>query len=297
MPEIRKAIWLSSFWLLVSSQNLFGSACCSGGSSLPAIILNDDRWAFRLASSNSFTVGDVEDDGQATWRRDSFNEQLFSLAPSFVYRWGDFWQTGLKASMQRRSLSESSHWGVGDSSLHISYEPFPLYTYSAWRPRFLMVGSLSMPTGRSSYDTTRELLKATGTGFWAPSLTFIFSKTLGDFDLLLSGEAKYQVERSFRYEKVRPGWIFNSKIGSGYSWSRFRFGITAGPTYEEKRRLLRSRVESPSKMLWDAQFDVSSLITSRVSAVLAYNDQTLLGPAWNVALERSLALSLILHGI
>jgi len=297
MMRSRKTFWLSIFYFFSLGPSLFAAACCSGGSSLPAVILNDDRWAFRLATANAFTVGDVEENGQATWRKDSFNEQLFSLSPAFVYRWGDFWQTGFKTSMQRRALSERSHWGMGDSSLHLTYEPFPLYTYSVWRPRLLFVASLSIPSGRSSYDTTRELLKATGTGFWTPSLAIIASKNLNDFDFLVSGEAKYQIKRSFRYEKVEPGWIFSSKLGSGYSWSRFRFGVAIGPTYEEKRKMLRSRVESPSKMLWDTQFDVSSLLVDRVSATLSYNDQTLLGPAWNVALERSLALSLILHGI
>ena len=276
---------------------LSAAACCAGGSSLPTLILNDDRWGLRLTASNSFVVGEIEESNRVVWRESAFQERVFALSPSFVYRWDDFWQMGFRSVLKGRSYSENQSWGWGDSQVSMAYEPWPPYTYSKWTPRFFVAPSLLVPTGVSTYETDTPLLDATGNGFWSPGLAFIFSKDLSSFDFLLTSEARYQFSRSFRHESIEPGWIVSGKWGIAYHWKNFRWGLVSGPTYEETKTLHRAQATSPAKLVWDSDFEFSSRLSDLWSTTLSYSDQTLLGPAFHVDLQRAIALSVVYHGI
>lgn len=275
----------------------WASACCSGGASLPAVLLNDDRWAARLLTSNAFVVGSVNGGGRSEWREDSTDEHSLIFSPSLVYRFGDYWQFGLRSSLRRRSISEQAKWGFGDTVMSAALEPFPPYIYSPWKPRFFMVAALSAPTGLAPYDTNKGLVAANGSGFWSPALAVLFSKNVDDFDLVLSGELKYQFERVFKYENVEPGMIYSSKLGAGYTFSGIRFGAMMGLAYEEAKKLKKANTTNSSKLVWDTQFDLSADVNVRWSVHLAYADQTLMGPAFNSDLERNVSLGIIYHGL
>lgn len=279
------------------AKAVYASACCSGGANLPSIILNDDRWSLRNVISNSFVVGDVRRDGKSVWRSSSTNEQLTSLTSSFVYRIGDRWQTGLRIPFRQRRISSETSWGISDVSSTLVFEPWPLYTYSSWRPRFFMIGGMSFPTGTSTYETSDPRLNSYGSGFYSPSLSLIFSRNFIRWDYVIYGEARYQFSRKFDGQEVDPGWIFGGKIGGGYSFLKFRVGASAGPSYEQEKIFSETQSRQGEKLVWDTQLDFSYLITDRWSSSLSYNDQSLLGPARNVSLERSLALGLTYHGI
>lgn len=248
-------------------------------------------------TSNAFVVGDSQPNGKTIWRSDAAYEQLLSIVPSGVLKIGDHWQSGFRMPVRQRSLDAEGAWGLGDLALHISYEPYPLYTYSAWRPRFFIVGGLSVPTGTATYETQNSILNSFGSGFWTPSLGLVLSKTFLSWDFFFVGEVKYQFSRTFQNETVKPGLIYSTKAGLGYAFSRFRTGASIGPTFEEEKFLKRSNSKGPAKLVWDSQIDISATISPLWSASLSYSDQTLLGPTKNVALERSIGGGFVYHGL
>lgn len=293
------SLWILSLWvgIFCSCSSANAASCCSGGSSLPNLILNDDYYTFRLSAQNAFVVGDSLPNGKALWKDDSFNEQELTLTPSLALKTSENWQVGARFPIKNRAYADESSWAPGDFSISAAWEPFPLYTYSYWRPRILMAASLLIPTGISTYETTQALLESSGSGFFTPGLSLIAAKTFEVWDFLLAVDLKKQFPRAFAYEDVEPGWIFSSQISAGYSIRSLRLGFSLAPSYEQSRKLKRAQTQGPSKLVWNTQFDVSYLLNPYWSTQLGYSDQTLMGPSFNVALERSLSLGIIYHGL
>lgn len=287
---------LSLFFLLVP-QVLEAAACCSGGGSLPAIILNDDRWSARLTSSMSFVVGESNADGESIWRDDALGEQMMSFVPSGVYRLSPYWQMGARVSLKQRSLFEESRWGLGDAQVNLSYEPFPLFTYHPWRPRLLLIGGLGIPLGKSPYEVNDSRLSSFSAGFFEPFIGALFARTFNPWDFLVSLETRFPWERGFERERVDPGMTMSAKLGAGYSTSWMRFGMMLGPAYQQKKSFKNSNRAQPEKLVWDFQVDLSRSFSETWSWTFAYQDQTLLGPAKNVQLERGASLGIQYHGL
>lgn len=282
--------------LSLFSKLAYGAACCGGGSSLPALILSDDRWAMASVLSAQFVVAESRSDGKTQWRRDALNERELIWSLSGVYRLGSRWQAGLQIPLMMRSISEVSDAGLGDLSLNVSFELFPPYLYSAWRPRAFLVGGLGLPTGPSSYEVENVRLESRGSGFFTPSLGLVLERGFRDWDFFAFAEAKRPLSRRFSSQRVSPGWSYAGKLGAGYSWRAFRWGLSLGPSYEGKKRF-ESGARQGSKLVWDSEISMGFQIDDQISLTIAYLDQTLMGPAYNVHLRRSASLGLRVHGI
>lgn len=279
------------------SKEVFPAACCGGGGALPSIILNDDRWSLKAGASSAFAVADSESSGESRWRDDPFSDRSMTYTLSGVFRISDRFQSGLRTAFRERRLENRSHQAFGDSRFDISLEPFPPYTYQAWRPRFFLLGSLQIPTGSSTYEVQDPNLESTGSGFYTPGVGLLIQKTFDVWDYLIYGELKFQLSRDFDRDRIKPGKIYSGRAGIGYSFKVFRWGLSAGPSYEEKKEFVRGRSMQPTKMLWDADIDMSVRFSDEVSSSIAYADQTLIGPTWNARLERSLSWVFVYHGV
>lgn len=279
------------------ASRTFAAACCSGGASLPSVIVNDDRWNFKVAASNSFIVGDVNSAGESIWRESASDEQLQTFSLSGGLKLSERWQWGAKLPVKQRHLSDESEKGLGDASLTLAFEPFPPYVYSEWLPRFFVSSTLTIPTGTSTYETREPLLKSFGSGFWGQSLGLLASRTWTSWDVFSAFDSRYQFSRSFENESVDPGWIFSGIVGAGWSYKKWRIGSSLGVSYELEKELKRSASTGPAKRVWDTGFEISYAFNDHLRSTLNYIDQTLVGPSKNVALERSLGFGLSIHGI
>jgi hypothetical protein len=215
-------------------------------------------------------------------------------------KWNDRWQSFLKGSLQRNSLGESHSTGSGDAEIGMSYEAFPLYTYHPWRPRVFLLASLIAPFGQSPYESDQPRLESKGLGHWTPKIGVMASRQWSAWDAFTFFEVQRPIPKTFeRVGKVRPGWKWVGKLGGGYSIASWRMGVSYGPSFESKRSFQTGEVTSHQgpKQVWDSELSVSYRANDKWSASVSYSDQSLGGPAKNVAVERGLQMGFMIHGL
>lgn len=287
-----KFSFVFAFIFLASLRAVFASTCCSSGSALPALITGDDRFQLSNSFSSSFVVGEVDSDGESYFYDDPTNETLYGVNLSSALMFSHRFQAGVQIPFQWRTLGERSDEGVGDIKLNFAWEAFPLYSYSAWRPQVFVFAAMKFPTGKSTYESVEPRLDTFGKGFYTPSLGLLAMKSWKKWDVSLSGEWGVPLSRQFNSESVDPGFTYSAVVSGGYHLADFRLGWSLGPNYEEPSRFKRANVKSKAKLAWDSSVSFSYVQNDFWSYSLGYLDQTLLGPAQNARLTRSLSVAM-----
>jgi hypothetical protein len=256
--------------------------------------------------SQGQVIGDAPSEGIPIFRADGDSEQIQTLKIEGAYLVADRLQLGAGIPLVRRMRSleagdEHSASGLGDVSLNSTYEFMPQWIYSAWKPRGFGFIQVTTPSSPSIYDARQPyLLDARGRGFWSVAVGTAFVKSVGNWDFVASFEGHRSFSRTLTATDggeltLIPGWGGSVSLGGGISpfGGDFRFGLAISPIYEGAITS-RGSVDSRSEyqLLWNTSFQASYLISADWSSSLVYSDQTLLGPAHNVSLNRALALSL-----
>lgn len=284
-------------------SSLWAASCCGGGSAFPGTITGDYRAQATLASSYSKVVGDAEDG--TYYRRDPLtSDSSWSLQPSLAFRLSDYWQVGAFTNIVQRRLANErvvsateSSFGLGDTSLNLTYEFLPELTYSAWKPRGFVFAQFTAPTGPSLYDSTSTLrTDARSEGFYQVTLGANFIKTKQQWDFFASLQSSYRFARRFTSFTVSPGFKHAANLGAGYSLSApaIRLGLAFAPVRTEKveTTFASETTESEARFVWNTTASLSYLWQEVWMFALNYTDQTLLGPAKNTTLERTLGIQM-----
>jgi len=125
-----------------------------------------------------------------------------------------------------------------------------------------------------------------------------FLQTSAQLDTSFLIEGSFPLPRTFASQSqsdlgdgpLSPGASFRAQIGAGWSFSRLPFRV--GVRFAPRLRLAGSR-GILSQLLWDSTLEAGGEIREGLAWQAAYIDQTLLGPAWNATLGRTLTLTLI----
>ena len=284
--------------IISSSSRLHAAACCGGGASFPSLILSDDKAQIGLSAAYAKVIGDSPSSGKPVFRSANDKETIQTYTLDGATLVSDRWQIGTSIPYIRRSRTtssaENSEWGLGDVSATLGFEALPEFSYSRWKPRGFLFFQLTTPTGGYIYESTAPFaVDARGKGFYTLSLGSFLIKSWGSWDASFRFALNKSLDRSFKAAdgstiNIRPGLDFNAAIGAGFSpgGGDWRIGLSINPTYTGSTNV------GHYKLVWNSSLDVSRIIVRRWVLGLSYNDQTLLGPAKNTSLERSLALSL-----
>jgi hypothetical protein len=292
---------------LALSPSAHAAACCGAGSAAPTVITGDDRAQLSASLSQSRIIGDAPASGLPVFRADGDNEQIQTLRLEGALLLSDRWQAGASLPFSRRARSTpssaSSASGLGDIGLSAAYELLPEWEYSAWRPRGFVFVQALIPTGGSIYEASFDAtepwgLTARGRGFYALGAGTVFLKTWGNWDASAVAEAHRSFARTFAAQtdaelRLVPGWGGSAALAAGYSPARLplRLGLAISPAYEGSVEAL-GLVDSTSdpQLVWNASAQLSWMAGHASALSAIYTDQTLMGPATNVSLSRSLAL-------
>jgi len=287
------------------SKSALAAPCCGGASALPSLITGDDQAQMSFASSAGGVVSDVSPQGVPTVRVAGDSETIQTMTLGGAYRVLDRFQMGAEIPLISRERSTSAisaqAAGLGDVRLDTAYEFLPEWSYSTWRPHGLVFFQMNLPTGPSIYDASSPyLLDARGRGFFSTALGLVFVKGIGNFDFLLSGEIHRSFPRTMdngdgTTTELIPSYGASGVAGVGYtpgsgSW---RIGVNLSPVFEgpiEAQGEINS--VSDNQLVWNTCLALGYSISSDLSAVLVYTDQTLLGPSQNVSLSRTVAVNL-----
>jgi hypothetical protein len=268
-------------------------------------LTGDDRAQLSIAVSHASVIGDAPVEGTPTFRgaNDSETTQIVQLNGAYVLM--DRLQAGAGIPLERRSrdveTSGASAQGLGDIALDLAYEVLPEWSYSSWKPHGYAFLQTTLPTGPSVYDADALYqLDARGRGFFSVAFGTALMKSMGDWDFLFSAEAHRSFSRAVQtpdgaHLSLSPGWGGSAVVGAGFSppGTPLRIGVSLSPVYEQGIAVAGSvNSESSSQLVWNASTQVGYAIQTDWSASLSYTDQTLVGPARNVSLNRTVAASL-----
>jgi hypothetical protein len=284
------------FCLSIFSLPVFvhAAACCGGGLAAPALIAGDER----AQMTGSFTSGniqsDVGDDG--LWHRRPGPETIEDYRLEGAHLLSDLWQAGASVPIVRRSRDGRNSTGFGDINGTLGYEYLPDWDYNPWRPKGLGYLQLTVPAGRSVYESTDDLqLDARGRGFWAAGAGTLLSKVIGRFDVFGSTEAHRSFSRTYANSqssgRLSPGWGVTWGGGAGLNYGDWRFSGSLLWTYEDPVSV-SGTVEShgSAQRYATSAISVSRMFGMTWSGTLTYSDQTWFGSPSNTSLSRSLIL-------
>lgn len=304
----------SSFHLLALALIAFGAegsahaaACCAGSGAAPSILSGDDSAQVSASLARGTVIGDAPVHGIPVFRNDSSSEITETLLVSGAILLSDRFQVGTSVPFIRHSVSGSSgngtrSTGFGDIRFNTAYEFLPEWTYSAWKPRGFVFLQLTLPTGTSIYDSqSAGAVDALGRGFYGVGAGTLLIKRWTVWDAVFIPEAHYSFARTFRPDpggslRVGLGWGGSLALGFGASPGSgdFRFGLRVQPLYESARKTSVEGATSRTneQLSWNTTLEASYLVSATWTAQASYTDQTLLGPAINTTLSRTIALGL-----
>ncbi len=290
-------------FIFLISTKAYSAACCGGGvSGMPLLITGDFKALFMASLSQDEIIGDDFSKSQEFVfysKENQTKSEVLSLKNAYLLSDTIQFGFGTGVLQKRRALpngTEESSSGLTDSHFQLTYEFLPERYYSVWKPRAFFYTKWVFPTGSHTYES--ENLYRTdvhGLGLIVPSLGVAFFKILKQWDLLLTTELHHGLSRDFDGLKVEPSLGGSLTLAAGYNTKSFplRIGFALTPKYEGKKKLSGTiNSETSSQIVWDTMINISYLLPNSYSLSTFYRDQTLMGPAKNTDLTRSVGVSL-----
>jgi hypothetical protein len=278
--------------------------CCAQAGGVPALITGDERISIGASLSNGSVIGDAPAAGgglpvfrDALSTRESRSVLLLNAASLID---GDRLQAGVSVPLQWNRIGtgsrESSRVAAGDVSLTLGHETLPEWDYSLWRPRGFTFFQLTLPTGRSMFESTvPSASDVTGFGHVALSAGFVALKRWSVWDANALVRLGRVFGRGFDSGvSTRSAWSGAFSLGGGISFAeRFRFGGTLGVDAVSAQAVSGGGLDSvgAGRLVWIAGANLAWLRGEDDTLVLGYADQTLFGPAYNTSLARTFSLS------
>ena len=302
---MKRTVALFSFLALFSSPVAFGAACCGSSSAVPSLISGDDKFQLTFRSVYEAVVADVSPSGSALFRADGDHETVLTQQIDGAVLLSDRWQVGARVPVVTRSRTSgdltASSTGLGDLAANVGFEILPEWSYSAWRPRGYLFLDSTFPTSPSVYNASAAwAVDARGRGFFSTGLGGLLLKTWGDWDVSLMAEGHRSFARQFSLPDnqgtitATPGWGILGSLGAGYApgflKSQWRLGASLAPSFEQAIRTQGVVSDTGSdQIVWTTVAQLSYFPSSEWTLSLSYADQTLFGPAQNVALNRGVS--------
>lgn len=294
--------FLVSLILTLFSHAVFAASCCGGGSSFPGLITTDSKAQLSLSSTYLNEVGKAKQrDQYVYYNEDKKRESLQSLL-SASYMTSEFSQLSLNLSYVQRQYeqgdyNEKSH-NLGDSEISFAYEFFPEKEYSWWKPRGFIFLSLTLPTGKTNYQSSELLYSdVSGKSQWALAIGGAFTKVNGPFDFQGSFKVAHRFKESFSKVKVAGSEFLSTLLSVGYSprKSSFRFGASHIYFFETKRSVINGPKETETFDEYYHELALSShyMLSDEFSTGIIFADQTLIGPVQNTSLSRKITIQIL----
>lgn len=279
--------------------------CCARNSATPSLIVGDNESQVNVGISLGNVVAEVFDEGIPAFKSTHNSEITQSYRLDGAMLLSDLFQIGVSGTLINHAISDigltESTFGAGDTRLSLGYEFLTSWTYSNWKPQGYLFSVITLPTGRSKYESEKENLSdITGNGFYSFSIGMFILKQWDFWDLFFLPEIHYSLSRSFESRQgamlAIPG--FGGSAGIGVGWSPdgtgFRFGIRVHPRLDQGI-ITETRNITSNGLTWvsncDTGLDASYLLNTNDSVMISYTDQTLLGIAFNSNLSRVIALN------
>ena len=290
---------LFSFLILLSVPSIvMAAACCGGGFAIPSIITGDDK--AQMTSSYSYSQIDTDVFANGVWQKRTVADatQIYKVEAAHIF--ADRYQAGFSLPIQTRSKEGSQGGqssGLGDVSAQLGYEYLPDWNYNPWRPHGIGFVSLTLPTGKSIYESDNNGLDSRGRGFFALGVGTALTKTWTKWDVSASLELHKAFEKvisnSQFFGTIVPGYGNSVSVGAGYSIGDLRLGSGLGWFNEDAINVEGANPSEGSVQRYaSGTLSASYLFKDNWAGTFSYSDQTLFGEPTNASLSKSVQLSM-----
>lgn len=283
--------------ILFCALETFAAACCGGGFAAPALITGDDKAMLTTTYSNARIDTDVYSSGIWQKRQGDDISQIYKIEGARIFK--DVFQYGFSLPLQTRQRSGNlggTSTGLGDVALQVGYEYLPDWDYHPIRPKGVGFLSLTLPTGKSVYESDDPLgLDSRGRGFWALGLGTALVKNWARWDINSTFEIHRAFEKSVSSSqvsgKIKPGTGGSMALGAGYNIQDVRLGSSIAWTYEDPIQVENETAASPQRYATGTLL-ASYLFQGNWASTLSYADQTWFGSPTNSSLSKTVSLSI-----
>lgn len=290
------------FKVIFFSSSVFAAACCGGGSAVPSLVTSDDSGQISVSLSNQQVFIDSVD-GNGIWIPGSSHQKTQNVKVDWAQIINDLYQVGLTANVMQRSRGSSDSEKssqLGDVVLSSAYEFLPDWDYNPWRPKGFGFLQVTLPTGKSKYESERGGLDSSGLGLFSMSIGTLLTKSWNAYDILVNMEAHQAFEKTITTStfkgRVRPNLGGSWGLGAGYNWENWRWGTQVLWVYEGPTSLKgeggyldqKGAIERYANFILSASY----MINDEWSSSLTYSDQTFFGAPINTSLSKGIGFLL-----
>jgi hypothetical protein len=283
------------------SWNAHSASCCVANTSVPNLMILPSTWQQTMTLGTNSVIGDVDPQGNSTFRNAKNKETTKLVRMDLAYAWTEKYQNGISVRYQNKNRSfngmEASDSGWSDLGFFQAYQPIKY-------KRTWIFNSFNIPTSDSVYESKKTFsVDAHGTGTYQTGLGVFHLVNLKTWDMSFSTEVHYSFARTFGNgvdkKEVGSSWGTSFSAGVGHiPWrSKIRYGFNLTPRWEGQRSTIinGARQNSKESLVWDSVFNVTYTFNAIYAVGANYLDQTIVGPARNTLLNRSLSLVLQTH--
>ena len=286
--KIRLLIFLLILFVYRVSR---AASCCGGQASLPDLITGEERYRFSAGVQSAQVIGEAPERGVPVFREPEDRTRYQSLNLSAGALLVGPWQASIHSQIyDNKSLGDTdltSGVVLSDKDSVVDHDPLIIW-----------LQYLTVPTGKSIYEMKKAQDIPTGLGFYRLGTGLAGFTTYRNFDFSSAVRVAKAFTRSFSTTtgttEVAPGWGADAMISGGYALSsRFRLGASLQWISEEPRVVIEKGEtgSSSGRLLWPVSVQASYFYDMNQTVTLAYVDETLVGPAQGVMLNRSVALN------
>jgi hypothetical protein len=284
--------------LVVSTKTASASSCC-GQSPASFVVLSLDQ---KISVNTSYSM--IESQGRIfnsnefyLWENKKRQVQAFQLnvAGTINSNQQYFITSSFLAGTYSDSISSGRSQHLSDTQVGYTLEVLPEYSFSFWRPVVYFSLIANLPTGKSIYDDSSlsEGTDVTGHNQWGAGAGLTARKVY--FPLTLTFQARSLRIFAKEFDQLQVSNFYDSSLAliSNYA-TRFKdvsinLGLTANHL---SKRKINPGSESGVMQSMTVLLGLQKPIDETWNVGLNYADQTLVGPAKNSILNRTITLNL-----
>jgi len=284
-------------FILASVAESFAGSCC-GQSPASFMVLSSNQ---KLSVNTAYSV--IESEGRVfnsdefyVWNQKKRQAQALQLnvAGTIADRHQYYVTTSFVSGSYKDVYGGTDASHLSDTQIGYTYEVLPEYSFSYWRPVIYLSALVNLPTGKSIYNSQlSEGADVTGHEQWGLGAGFTARKVYFPLTLTFQARSLRIFSENFGALKISDFYDSSAAFLTNYV-TRFQdVSVNLGVTLNH----LSSRAITPGGFSGEMQ-NMSLLVGLQKtfgdewSAGLNYADQTLLGPAKNSILNRTMTLNL-----
>lgn len=289
--------------IFAASMNAQANSCCGQSPASFPVLSLDQKISVTTAYSLSKAQGRIYSPDQfVVWNSKERNVQTLqlSVAGTLRSRHQFYANTALLKSEFQDAYQNDRAQSLSDTQAGYSYEVLPEYNFSLWRPVIYTSLLLNIPTGKSIYDNTQlsEGTDVTGHNQWGLGVGFTLRKVYFPMTLLLQGRSLQIFKKQF--SNVEVGTFYDSSLamlGSyAVNWQALTLHLGVTTNHLSSRQLnantVNASIESQAMQNTSLLVGLQKSLDEAWTVGLNYSDQTLLGPAKNSILNKTITMNL-----